>query len=81
MLKSEAHQLNFLSVLYNKIPEKHILKRINSAISLSFINELLKDSYCSNFGRPAKEPDNQFNKTEKFKEESILIPLKLFQKS
>ena len=57
MLKSEAHQLNFLSVLYNRIPEKHILKRINSAISLSFINELLKDSYCSNFGRPAKEPE------------------------
>ena len=57
MLKSEAHQLNFLSVLYNRIPEKHILKRINSAISLSFINDLLKDSYCSNFGRPAKEPE------------------------
>ncbi len=57
MLKSEAHQLNFLSTLYNKIPEKHILKKINSAISLSFINELLKDSYCSNFGRPAKEPE------------------------
>ena len=57
MLKLEAHQLNFLSILYNKIPEKHILKRINSAISLSFINELLEDSYCSNFGRPAKEPE------------------------
>jgi len=57
MLKSEAHQFNFLSTLYNRIPEKHILKRINSAISLSFINELLKDSYCSNFGRPAKEPE------------------------
>ena len=57
MLKSEAHQFNFLSILYNRIPEKHILKRINSAISLSFINELLKDSYCSNWGRPAKEPE------------------------
>jgi len=57
MLKSEVHQFNFLSILYNKIPEKHILKRINSAISLSFINELLKDNYCSNFGRPAKEPE------------------------
>ena len=57
MLKSEAHQLNFLSTLYNRIPEKHILKKINSAISLSFINDLLKDSYCSNFGRPAKEPE------------------------
>lgn len=57
MLKLEAHQFNFLSTLYNRIPENHILKRINSAISLSFINELLKDSYCSNFGRPAKEPE------------------------
>lgn len=57
MLKLEAHQLNFLSILYNKIPKNHILKLINSAISLSFINDLLKDSYCSNFGRPAKEPE------------------------
>ena len=57
MLKLEAHQLNFLSLLYNKIPKNHILKLINSAISLNFINELLKDSYCSNFGRPAKEPE------------------------
>ena len=57
MLKSEVHQLNFMSILYNKIPENHILKLINSAISLSFVNDLLKDSYCSNFGRPAKEPE------------------------
>lgn len=57
MLKLEAHQLNFLSILYNKIPKNHILKQINSAISLSFINDLLEDSYCSNFGRPAKEPE------------------------
>ena len=57
MLKSEAHQLNFLSLLYNKIPKNHILKLINSSISLSFINDLLKNSYCSNFGRPAKEPE------------------------
>ena len=57
MLKLEAHQLNFLSILYNKIPKNHILKQINSAISLSFINDLLQDSYCSNFGRPAKEPE------------------------
>ena len=57
MLKLEAHQLNFLSILYNRIPKNHILKLINSVISLSFINDLLKDSYCSNFGRPAKEPE------------------------
>lgn len=57
MLKLEAHQLNFSSLLYNKIPKNHILKLINSAISLNFINDLFKDSYCSNFGRPAKEPE------------------------
>lgn len=57
MLKSEVHQLNFSSILYNKIPKNHILRGINSAISLSFINDMLKDSYCSNFGRPAKEPE------------------------
>lgn len=57
MLKLEAHQFNFLSILYNRIPKNHILKLINSAISLSFVNDLLKDSYCSNFGRPAKEPE------------------------
>lgn len=57
MLKFEANQLNFYSQLYNKIPKNHILKQINSAISLSFVNELLKDSYCNNFGRPAKEPE------------------------
>lgn len=57
MLKIEAKQFNFYSQLYNKIPENHILKIINSAISLEFVNELLKDSYCSHFGRPAKEPE------------------------
>ena len=57
MLKSEVHQLNFSSILYNKIPKNHILRKINSTISLSFINDMLKDSYCSNFGRPAKEPE------------------------
>lgn len=57
MLKFEANQLNFYSQLYNMIPKNHILKQINSAISLSFVNELLKDSYCSHFGRPAKEPE------------------------
>lgn len=57
MLKTEAHQYSFMSILYNKIPKNHILRAINSAISLSFINDYLKDSYCSNFGRPAKEPE------------------------
>lgn len=57
MLRQEPKQLSFHSLLYNKIPEKHILKRIESVVDFSFINELLADSYCKNFGRPAKEPE------------------------
>ena len=54
--KDEGKQLNFYSVLYQNIPENHILKKIESAISFEFINEMLADSYCRNFERPAKEP-------------------------
>ena len=60
MLKIEPKQLNFYSLLYHKIPENHILKLINSAISLNFINEMLSESYCTGFGRPAKEPEMMF---------------------
>jgi transposase len=52
----ESKQLNFHSLLYHNIPENHILKTINSAISFEFINEQLADRYCKSFGRPAKEP-------------------------
>src|SRR5699024_8258889 len=45
------------SSLYNKIPKNHILKRIESVVDFSFINDLLKESYCLTFGRPAKEPE------------------------
>jgi transposase len=44
-------------MLYDKIPETHLLKRIEKAVDFSFINELLSDSYCKNNGRPAKEPE------------------------
>ena len=57
MLRIEAKQLNFYSELYHRIPKSHILKRINEAMSFSFINELLEGSYSKDFGRPAKEPE------------------------
>lgn len=57
MLRPNQSQTNFFSVLYDRIPEDHLLKRISSAVDFSFINELLADSYCANFGRPAKEPE------------------------
>lgn len=57
MLKKELKQNSFHSVLYNRIPEKHILKRINNSVDFSFINDLLCDSYSKYYGRPAKEPE------------------------
>ena len=44
-------------MLYDKIPDSHILKKISGNVDFSFINSLLEDSYCKNFGRPAKEPE------------------------
>lgn len=57
MLKNEPKQLSLYSILYNKIPENHILESINNTVNFSFINKLLKDSYCVYYGRPAKEPE------------------------
>jgi len=56
MLKNEPKQLSLYSILYNKIPDNHILKSINNAIDFSFINTQLEKSYCKFYGRPAKEP-------------------------
>lgn len=44
-------------MIYDRIPETHLLKRIDKAVDFSFINDLLADQYCRNFGRPAKEPE------------------------
>ena len=57
MLRYGITQLSFHSCLYEKIPKNHLLKKIDSAVDFSFINEMLEDQYCINFGRPAKEPE------------------------
>jgi len=57
MLKNEPKQLSLYSILYNRIPENHILKLINNVVDFSFINKLLEKSYCKYYGRPAKEPE------------------------
>ena len=57
MLRQEPKQPSFYAMLYDKIPEEHLLKRIDKAVDFSFINNLLEDSYCKHFGRPAKEPE------------------------
>ena len=57
MLREKEQQLSLHCLLYNKIPDTHLLKRIEKAVDFSFINELLADSYCKDNGRPAKEPE------------------------
>lgn len=57
LVETTVKQSSFYYALYQMIPNNHILKQIDSAIDLSFVNELLADRYCKNFGRPAKEPE------------------------
>jgi len=57
LVETGFKQCSFYDQLYQMIPENHILKQINSAIDLGFINKLLADRYCKKLGRPAKEPE------------------------
>jgi len=57
MLRKEKKQLSVYSVLYEKISKDHILRKIDDAVDFSFVNDMLKESYCEGFGRPAKEPE------------------------
>jgi len=42
------------------IPQDNILRKIKDNIDFSFVNPMLKKSYCEHFGRPAKEPEMMF---------------------
>jgi transposase len=39
------------------IPDDHILKRINSSVSFSWVDDLVKDTYDERRGRPCIEPE------------------------
>ncbi len=56
MLRIIPKQSSFHTLLYNKIPQNHILRIVDETVDFSFINELLQDTYCKRFGRPGKEP-------------------------
>ena len=62
MLKiDEQQRLSEYSGLYDIIADKnHILRKIKDNIDFSFVNPMLKKSYCEHFGRPAKEPEMMF---------------------
>jgi hypothetical protein len=42
------------------IPENHLLKKIDVVVDFGFIFDLVEESYCLNFGRPANEPEVLF---------------------
>lgn len=47
--------------LYDIVVEKdNLLRKIKENIDFSFVNPMLKASYCEKFGRPAKEPEMMF---------------------
>jgi IS5 family transposase len=50
----------YMSLYEIIIPKDNILRKIKENIDFSFINPMLRKSYCENFGRPAKEPEMMF---------------------
>jgi transposase len=59
MLKAKSAQESFYgSYLYDKIvPPDHLLRKINQVVDLSFVNDLVRDRYTPDFGRPAEDPE------------------------
>lgn len=59
MLRNTSYeQLDlFQHIAYHRIPQNHILIKIDSEISLAFTNELLAEKYNLTFGRPAWKPE------------------------
>jgi transposase len=60
LINHKQSSLSFHSELYSLVPDNHLLKRIHSNVDFSFINDLVKDSYCVYYGRPANEPELLF---------------------
>lgn len=58
MLKKNNSSQQGLEIVYIEklVPENHILRNIDKYIDFSFINNLTKDLYCPNNGRPAIDP-------------------------
>lgn len=57
-----ARQLtaSFHAELYKLVPEDHLLRKINAAVDFGFVHELVEQSYCKYYGRPANEPELLF---------------------
>lgn len=46
------------SPLSSLIPEDHILKRVDKVLDLSWIDDVVRESYCSDNGRPSIDPES-----------------------
>src|ERR1039458_3158139 len=59
MLKPRSPQALFYgSYLYDRIvPVDPLLRRINQVVDFSFVNNLVRDRYAPDFGRPAEDPE------------------------
>lgn len=57
MLKDKNKQLSIYTILYNRIPENHMLKLINDAVDFGPIVKILEKHYNKYYGRPAKDPE------------------------
>jgi len=62
MLKAKTSQLSFYgNHIYDRIiPKDHFLKLLDKAVDFSFVNELCRDAYTPDFGRPAYGPEMMF---------------------
>lgn len=58
MLEEEkAHQIEMeLVMIDDLVPEDHLLRKIKKHIDFSFINDMCREYYCPDNGRPAIEP-------------------------
>jgi len=59
VLKPKSPQESFYgSYLYDRIvPVDHLLRKINQVVDFSFTEQILKDRYNADIGRPAEDPE------------------------
>ena len=59
MLRSDKQiSFTYYSLLYDQlIPKDNFFRKLKENINFSFVNDILKESYCEKFGRPANEPE------------------------
>lgn len=62
MLRVKSSQISFYgNHIYDRvIPEDHFLKLLDKTVDFSFVNELCRDAYTPDFGRPAYGPEMMF---------------------